>query len=226
MAVVAAHPDDEVLGCGGTIARHVAAGDSVHVLIMAEGVTSRSEVRNRDQVARDLTELGNCARMAHSVLGSTELLLLDCPDNRMDGLNLLEVVKKVEAFLDRVRAQVVYTHFPGDLNIDHRVVCDAVQAACRPLPGSGVESVFFFEVASSTEWRMPGSAPKFEPNYFVDISATLDLKLRALESYGSEMRPWPHARSVDASRDRARYRGASVGVDAAEAFVLGRQVLR
>lgn len=224
VAVVAAHPDDEVLGCGATIARHTAAGDQVHVLIVAEGVTSRSATRSRDDAKAGLSDLALSARRAHAILGSESLEMLAFPDNRMDSVDLLEVVKEIERFLLKVCPDTVYTHFPEDLNIDHRIVSDAVQVACRPIPGCGIKQLLMFEVASSTEWRV-ASPVTFSPNYFVEVSATLEVKKRALSAYASEMRPWPHARSLEAVESLAKWRGASAGVIAAEAFVLGRAIV-
>jgi LmbE family N-acetylglucosaminyl deacetylase len=225
VAVVAAHPDDEVLGCGGTIARHAAEGDEVHVLIVAEGATSRGVVRDRAASGDALSQLAASARRANQLLGTAELELLEFPDNRLDGVDLLDVVKAVESFFDKCKPQTVYTHWPSDLNVDHRVVSEAVQTACRPIPKSTQEQILFFEVPSSTEWRL-GAGGRFEPNHFVDISATLELKRSALAAYGSEMRPWPHSRSLEAVQSLARWRGATVGMEAAEAFVLGRALIR
>jgi N-acetylglucosamine malate deacetylase 1 len=222
IAVVAAHPDDEVLGCGAAIARHAIAGDSVHILILSEGVTSRDAVRSRARAEGQLSELASSARKAHAILGSTSLEMLEFPDNRLDGVDLLDVIKPIEAFLDKVHPEALYTHFPGDLNIDHRIVSEAVQVACRPVPGTTLKQLLMFEVASSTDWR--AGSGSFSPNYFVEIAATLELKRRALSAYASEIRPWPHARSLEAVEALARWRGASVGLSAAEAFVLGRGI--
>jgi len=224
IAVIAAHPDDEVLGCGATIARHTVAGKQVHVLILSEGATSRDAVRSRANAQVQLSELAVSAQKAHAILGSASLEMLAFPDNRLDSIDLLDVVKPIEAFLQKVDPEAVYTHFPNDLNIDHRVVSEAVQVACRPVPGCGIKHLFMFEVASSTEWRV-ASPTGFNPNYFVDISATLELKKRALCAYATEIRPWPHARSLEAVEALAKWRGASVGVSAAEAFVLGRGIV-
>jgi LmbE family N-acetylglucosaminyl deacetylase len=220
--VIAAHPDDEVLGCGGVIARHVRAGDSVRVVILAEGVTSRIGVTAR---AEALQQLRTAAAQANQILGATELLLEGLPDNRLDSLDRLAVIQRVEAHIERWQPTVVYTHHVGDVNVDHQVLHHAVVTACRPQPGRSVERLLFFEVASSTEWQPPGSGVPFQPNWFVDISETLDAKLAALEAYRAEMRGWPHPRSLRAVEHMARWRGSSVGVAAAEAFGLGRQIL-
>ena len=224
--VVAAHPDDEVLGCGGTIARHAAAGDNVSVFIAAEGATSRDSARNAKARSRDILDLREAARRAAAILGARILEFGDFPDNRMDTVPLLDVVKKVESVISRVKPSVVYTHHGCDLNIDHRVLHQAVVTSCRPMPKQCVTRLFFFEVMSSTEWQTPGAQPAFSPTWFVDISRALVKKRKALGAYRKEMRPWPHARSFRSIESLARYRGASVGVEAAEAFVLGRGLSR
>ena len=222
--VIAAHPDDEILGCGGTIAKHVQAGDEVYVAILAEGLTSRDQTRNRENHLDGLSELEKSAQRANQILGVASLVMLDFPDNRMDSLDRLDVTKAVEELIRKYQPEIVYTHHVGDVNIDHRVIHDAVITACRPLAGNPVKTILFFEVASSTEWQPPGSAPTFAPNWFVDISDTLNLKLEALEAYASEMRAWPHSRSIKALEHLAHWRGATISVDAAEAFMLGRQL--
>lgn len=224
--VIAAHPDDEVLGCGGTIATHSRAGDEVHVVIMAEGMTSRLPKRNRGAFAKELKSLGQAARKANKILGATSVTLLDFPDNRMDSLDRLDITKAVEDLVKKFQPTIVYTHHVGDVNIDHRCIHDAVITACRPLPGHCVETILFWETSSSTEYQPPQSAPPFLPNWWNDISATLDLKLDALRAYHVEMRPWPHARSLEAIEHLAKWRGASIGVSAAEAFMLGRKINR
>ncbi|HKP95122.1 MAG TPA: PIG-L deacetylase family protein [Fibrobacteria bacterium] len=220
--VVAAHPDDEVLGCGATMAAHARKGDRVHVLILAEGLTSRDPERNRGSRAGGLSRLARAARKAHSILGVSGTTLEAFPDNRMDSVPLLDVVKVIESRIAAVRPDVIYTHHAGDLNIDHRVVHQAVATACRPLPGTALRSLLCFEVPSSTEWQIQSPASAFAPNWHVDVTDTLALKLKALKAYASEMRPWPHSRSLEAVEHLARWRGASAGWDAAEAFMLGR----
>jgi len=223
--VVAAHPDDEVLGCGGTIARHADAGDQVQVLIVAEGATSRQQQRNRLQAGDELSALSKAAKTAGSILGAAGVELLDFPDNRLDSLDRLDLIKRLEECIDRHQPQVVYVHHAGDVNVDHRRLHEAVVTACRPTPGHPVRRLLSFEVASSSEWQPPGSAPAFQPNWFVDISGQWRRKREALVAYSSEMRPWPHARSLEALEHLARWRGAQVGVEAAEAFCLLRQLV-
>lgn len=222
--VIAAHPDDEALGCGGTIARYAQAGREVRTLILGEGLTSRSRERDRDQYAGKLSRLVEAAQRANEILGVRSLTLKSLPDNRMDSLDRLEIIQEIEEFVRESRGGVVYTHHRGDLNVDHQIVHEAVVTACRPIPDQPVTKLCFFEVPSSTEWQVPALPTPFVPNYFVEITDTLALKLEALRAYHSEIRPWPHARSIEAVEHLARWRGATVGVCAAEAFVLGREV--
>jgi N-acetylglucosamine malate deacetylase 1 len=221
---VAAHPDDEVLGCGATLAWHAQRGDDVGIAILAEGATSRQERRDRVQAAQALEDLAGAAEAARRILGAGHLWLHDFPDNRMDGVELLDVVKRVEAILDEFRPERVYTHHGGDLNVDHRVVHRAAVTACRPVPGQTVQTLLFFEVPSSTEWQPSGCAPGFAPNWYVDIAATLPRKLAALDAYAAELRAYPHPRSREAVEALARWRGACAGLAAAEAFMLGRHL--
>lgn len=217
--VVAAHPDDEVLGCGATLARHAAAGDRVHVLILADGVGARQDGPGEAAAARM-----QAARDAAACLGVEPPRLLDLPDNRLDSLPLLDIVQRVEAVVAELRPRVLYTHHAGDLNIDHRIAHQAVMTACRPVPGACWRRIFCFEVASSTEWQTPRAQDAFLPNWYVDAGATLARKLEALQAYADELRPWPHPRSLQAVEYLARWRGASVGMEAAEAFMLARAI--
>jgi N-acetylglucosamine malate deacetylase 1 len=219
--VVAAHPDDDVLGCGGTMAKLSAAGHAVHVLTMADGVSARAVAPGA--AAPELLAVRNAAASkAASILGCASMETRPLPDNRLDGVDLLDVVKLIEEHIDRLKPHVVFTHHTGDLNVDHQIVHEAVLVACRPVPGQSVKNLYFFEVPSATEWRVSG-AP-FQPNHFVDISATLAQKRDALAAYDDEMRPFPHARSIRAVEALAVWRGATVGVNAAEAFMVGRQI--
>jgi len=221
--VVAAHPDDEVLGCGGTIAAHARRGDEVRVLLLAEGITSRHAGRS-GATRGELARLHAAAEKANQLLGVKKLILQKFPDNCMDTVPLLEVVRAVESVMKAFPPEVVYTHHAGDLNVDHRIANQAVNTACRPLPGQSARTLLYFEVPSSTDWQPSAAAMPFAPNWYSDISATLPLKLKALRAYAAEMRPWPHARSLESVEALARVRGASVGVKAAEAFALGRHL--
>jgi len=221
--VVVAHPDDEVLGCGGVIIRHTDRGDRVHVLVLGEGVTSRSESREQAP-PQEIETLRTQSRMAAAILGVAQLVLRDLPDNRFDSLPLLDIVKEVERVRDEFQPEVVYTHHWGDLNIDHRLTCQAVMTAFRPHGGDKVRELLAFEVPSSTGWGYPSPDAAFVPNYFVDVSGTIERKIEAMLAYQSEVRPSPHPRSIEAMRALAEYRGAWAGLEFGEAFVLLRGV--
>lgn len=220
--IIAAHPDDEVLGCGGTIARLANEGVLVHVAFLADGVFSR-ESGQKDQ-QEELNDRRAAAQQACDILGVKTVSFGDFPDNKMDAVPLLDIVKAVEELISKHQPDALFTHHCGDVNIDHRCIHEAVIAACRPQNGHPVKKLLAFEVASSTEWQLPHSGPVFLPNYFVDISNTLDKKLAALDLYAKELRPWPHPRSRKAVEHLAHWRGATMGVEAAEAFMLGRQL--
>ncbi len=220
IAVIVAHPDDEVLGCGGTIRRHTLAGDEVWLVILADGETSRDAVAGEKEIADRESTL----RSAAEILGVQHHITHRLPDNRLDTVPLLDLTKLVERHIREIAPVAVYTHHAGDLNVDHRRVHQAVVTTCRPQPGCTVRKLAFFEIPSSTEWQTPSSGLSFAPNWFVDISATLETKLKALKAYQGEMRPWPHARSYEAVEHLARWRGATIGCAAAEAFVTGRDI--
>lgn len=220
--VVAAHPDDEVLGCGGTMARWSMQGHRVIVAFMADGVGARDRSGAVEEEA--LRRRRDAASQACRILGADTHTFGDMPDNRLDTLPLLDIVQAVEQLIHVYSPGTVLTHHAGDVNIDHQRIHQAVVTACRPLPGHPVKRLLFFEVASSTEWQPPGSAPAFTPQVFVDIGTTLEHKMAALKAYVEEMRSWPHARSYRACEHHARWRGASVGMEAAEAFMLGRDL--
>ena len=220
--VVAAHPDDEALGCGGTMARHVAAGDIVHVLFLADGVGARHD----EAPVAEFEERDRAAAAAMADLGAQPAHKLDLPDNRLDTVALLDVVRGVEDIVNEVRPRIIYTHHAGDLNIDHRIAHQAVMTACRPLPGSTFEAVYAFEVPSSTEWAGPSYDGAFRPTHFVEITAQLDAKRKALGHYAAEMRPSPHPRSLETVESLARLRGSTIGVPAAEAFMVLWQIHR
>ncbi|MBK8136733.1 MAG: PIG-L family deacetylase [Chloroflexi bacterium] len=215
--VVAAHPDDEVLGCGGTIARLAQEDFEVYIAILGEGITSRfvsSEQADPSLVAK----LHSNSHEAAKIVGAKDLFMFSLPDNRFDTVAILDVVKIIESLIDQLQPRAIYTQHGGDLNIDHYVTYRATMTAARPLPGSPVKSVYAYEVASSTEWAFQKFSPPFCPNVFVDIGATLDIKLRAMQSYESESRTFPHPRSPQALTAIAQRWGSVVGLPAAEAF--------
>lgn len=221
--VVAAHPDDEVLGCGATMARHAAAGDAVCVLILGEGVTSRKGMPAPRRKAA-LKSLQAAAKEAASRLGVKRLVFKGFPDNRFDTVARLDIVHAIEAVVADWKPEIVYTHGAYDLNVDHQVCAEAVKTATRPLPGSRVREVYSFEVPSSTEWRFDPAAA-FHPDLFIDVSATLERKLHALAAYEPEMRSFPHPRSPEYVKALALVRGGQSGLAAAEAFRTVRRLI-
>ncbi|RKX27390.1 MAG: PIG-L family deacetylase, partial [Candidatus Zixiibacteriota bacterium] len=187
--VIAAHTDDEALGCAGTIAKHVASGDEVHLLFMTDGVGSRL-VTDESVLQRK-----NAADKAAKILGVSSKQNFDFPDNQMDSVPLLDIVKRIEGVIDEHQPEIIYTHHIGDLNVDHQVTHKAALTACRPQPSFCVREICAFEVMSSTEWSSTGSAP-FLPNMYVDIADYWDVKSRVLQAYSDEMRQIPHSRSI------------------------------
>lgn len=218
VVAIFAHPDDEVLACGGMLVNHVEKGDDVSILILATGLTSRGEASSKE-----LESLKNDARNAASVLGVTNVEFGDFPDNAMDSVPLLMVVKSVEEFLEKNPATIIYTHHMGDMNIDHEITCRAVLTAARPLPGVKELVILAGEINSSTEYAVP-QMPNFAPTEYHDISNTLDKKIESMAKYQTELREWPHPRSLKAIKHQARNRGAQCGVNAAEAFITLRRI--
>ena len=221
---VVAHADDEALGCGGTLARYASEGRDVYVLILADGESSRSRLPTLG-VDTLVNVRNDAATKAGQILGCKSVECIGLADNRLDGIDLLDIVKHIEHMMSKVSPSTVFTHHSGDVNVDHRVIHEAVLAATRPQIGNPVKELLFFEVPSSSEWTPPGSLPAFVPNCFIDISKTFGIKKNALHIYSNEMRPFPHPRSFQAIEALAQWRGATVGVAAAEAFIIGRSII-
>ena len=213
--VVAAHPDDEILGCGGTVARLIREKHEAYVLVLGEGVTSRGEERNKKSNAAALQKLKREARMANSIIGVKDVIIKGLPDNRFDTMPFLDVVKLVEKVKKEIKPAVIFTHYRNDLNIDHRITCEAVLTATRPMPGECVKKIYSFEVLSSTEYSYPLT---FSPDTFFDITDTIKLKLKAFAEYKSEICKYPHPRSVEGVELSAKTWGIRCGLYLVEAF--------
>lgn len=207
--VVAAHSDDEVLGCGGSLLRHVTRGDEAHVMFLTNGVGARGS--NDGAKARS-----NACQNVMDQIGVTSFRQLDYPDNQLDTVALLEIVRVIEDVISEISPTVIYTHFEGDLNVDHRICSTAVSTACRPLPETNHIQIFGFEVPSSTEWSIKDA---FHPSHYVNIENFLDDKLKLMSMYEDEVRSFPHPRSLEAISALAKWRGSTAGFRAAEAFV-------
>ena len=221
--VVAAHPDDEVLGCWGTMARLVQEGREVYIAILGEGATSRYQERDKADQSKVETLLDNSQQVA-DMIGAKQVLNYGLPDNRFDTLSLLDVVKIVEKLIVEIEPAVIYTHHPSDLNIDHGVVFRATLTATRPVSGCPVRDLFAFEIPSSTEWSFNTYQPEFRPNVFVDITDTMEMKVKSMQTYKSESRHFPHPRSPEALLAIASHWGSVVGVKHAEPFELIRSL--
>ena len=214
--VVAAHADDEALGCGGTIAKHIAAGDQVEVIFLTNGVSARVYHNHDDTAQRSLASI-----KAMKALGVTNIHPFNFPDNKMDTVPLLDIVKVIEQIINNVEPNIIYTHFIYDLNIDHQVTHKAVMTACRPQQHSSVKKILTFEVLSSTEWNS-SALPQFNPQYIIDIADYWETKVQALQCYQEEMRTFPHSRSIECVEALATLRGATHGFAKAEAFFVER----
>jgi LmbE family N-acetylglucosaminyl deacetylase len=215
--VFAAHPDDEVLGMGGTIAQHVLRGDAVRVVCVTDGSSTQypGDAARREQKNRE-------ARAAAETLGVREYVHLDLPDMRLDTLPHVEINRVVEEHVQAQRPEVVYTAHP-DVNRDHRTLFDSVAVATRPAPDQPARRILTYAPTSSTEWT-PAATNWFVPNWFVDITDTLRRKLDAFACFETEQRPYPHPRSTRALEAHAEFFGATVGCEYAEPFVLVRSV--
>ncbi len=216
--IVGAHPDDEVLGLGGTIAKHSHDGDTVSVLILTDGHSSRSKGEDKEVIERRRNSLINCCQ----VLGVENVFLEDLPDQGLDHQPLTKIVKLIEKYAEKVKPDIAYIHHRGDLNMDHQIAFRASLTAFRPV-GSYPKKIYSYETFSSTEWGDPFEK-SFSPNHFVDITDYFDVKLRAIKCYESELREYPHPRSLDALEIFARKWGTVIGVTYAESFVLIRSI--
>ena len=211
--VIAAHPDDETLGMGGTIHKLIKAGDEVHVMFLSTGVGSRESDRE------DSTARLSAARHALGLLGCERISVGNFPDNSFDSVGVLAIAKHIELRVDEIQPNVVYTNFHSDLNIDHRLTAEASLVAARPKPKSPINELYFYEVLSSTGWQF--GAKQFLPTYFVNVSDSMSQKIAALHAYATEMDESPAARSNDSLIALAKSRGNFIGYEYAEAFEVG-----
>jgi len=216
--VIAAHPDDEVLGVGGTVLRHVENSDKVFALILGEGVLSRD-----GSTLENVKKLRNQTESASKIIGFEKEFFCDFPDNGFDTVSLLSIIKKVEFFIEKIKPEIVYTHFQNDLNVDHRRTFEAVLTACRPCNVNAPEELYTFETLSSTEWQAK-NALQFQPNNYVDIERFIEKKIKAMKEYFLEIKQYPNSRSEKGIRILAQYRGLESGLKFAEALCLIRRI--
>lgn len=220
--VVAAHPDDELLGVGATIVKHIENGDMCYALILGEGITSRYNKRDLADISK-VEELHEDTFQAAKVIGYEKVYLENFPDNRFDSVDLLDIIKIIEKYIEKIKPDIIYTHHSGDLNVDHRKAYEAVLTATRPIGDFYVKEIYCFETVSSTEWNFEYN-DIFKPNYFIDVTFTLDKKLEAVNFYKSEMKNFPHPRSIENLEITAKRWGSVIGKKYAEAFEVVRIV--
>ncbi|MBF7066977.1 PIG-L family deacetylase [Campylobacter volucris] len=209
--IIAAHPDDEVLGCFGAVGKMIKQGYEAYTLILGEGKTSRNE----ENIENQKSILENELILANNIIGVKKVFREYFPDNSFDKVALLEIVKAIENTKNEIKPDIIFTHYENDLNIDHQITYQATITATRSLPDESVKEIYSFEVLSSTEWKYPLS---FSPDVFYDISDTLNLKLKAMSCYKSELKDFPHPRSLEGIELNAKYNGMRVGLKYAEAF--------
>ena len=215
--VVAAHPDDEAIGCFGTLLKHYKFGDEINIIFLTDGVSSRG-INKKKKYERKK----NCLKVLKIIgLKSKNVFFLDYPDNMMDAVPLLDVIKNIEEIKKKIQPNVLYTHFSNDLNIDHRIAYQAAITASRPSKNETIKKILCFEIVSSTEWS-DKNKQIFSPNYFVDISKFINRKLKALAIYDKEIKKSPNARSLENIKNLALLRGSRAGVNYAEAFFIER----
>jgi LmbE family N-acetylglucosaminyl deacetylase len=217
--VIAAHPDDELLGLGGTIARHTSSGESVTIVFIADAGTARYEDKTIQSVRQ-------CALQAAIQLGVSDVRFAGLADQNLDTRPILQVTQWIERILLDIRPRIIYTHHRGDINRDHQVVHEATLTAARPYNTPYVERILCYETPSATEWAGAYFENCFVPSVYVDITAHLESKLMAMSAYTTELRPFPHPRSLEALRARAAHWGSVIGVTAAEPFMLMREIQR
>lgn len=230
--IIAAHPDDEILGMGGTILKHSKNGDKIRTIYLATGISSRRNFNQKNAskytvtkkeekaITNQIQKLRQNAINANKTLKVNSVEFYDFPDNEMDSISLLEIVKTIENEIQKFKPDKIYTTHKGDLNIDHQIAFQATLTACRP-GTSNVKEILSFEVPSSTEWSYPNS---FNPNLFVDISKELEMKLKAMACFKSEIRKFPHPRSKKSLQSIATRWGSVSGTHSAEAFEIIRKI--
>jgi LmbE family N-acetylglucosaminyl deacetylase len=226
--LVVAHPDDEVLGPGATMHRLIKDyGCVVRAVILGEGITSRSDTRNLEEWHEQLKVHKANIETARRYIGYESVGVYDFPDNRFDSIALLDIIKVIETEKAEFNPDFIFTHHGGDVNVDHQKTFEAVITATRPMAHEKTSSIITFETMSGTEWRASSDPKQFIPNLFFEVSEqALVAKIKAMESYEFERRPYPHPRSPEALRIRAQMWGVANGLAFAEAFQIIRSVIR
>lgn len=224
--IVVAHPDDEILGLGATMHKIIRETNcETRVVILGEGITSRSDNRDTEIWKKELQIHRSNIESATATIGYGNVSVYDFPDNRFDSVDLLDLVKTIEKEKQDFNPDIIFTHHGGDVNIDHQMTFQAVNTACRPMEQENVRSIITFETASGTEWIASTDPRRFVPNFYFSIGKEdLDAKIKAMESYEFEKRPYPHPRSPEALEIIAKRWGTVVGTQMAEAFCVVRHI--
>ena len=222
IAVIAAHPDDEVIGCGGTLVKHIKEeGAQVNILFMSDGESSRFNEIN-DECKNLIVKREKFALQVADFIGINSVKFLRLKDNQLDLYSKLKITKDIETFLDLHKPNIIYTHFGGDLNIDHQITFEAVMTAARPTAKSFIKNIYSFEIQSSTELGLKEN--KFHPNMYVNVSNSIDIKKSLLDIYKSELRDYPSSRSIESIIGKNMQRGSEAGIEYAEAFIVNRSI--
>lgn len=224
--IVVAHPDDELLGLGATMNKLINENNvKTHVVILGEGITSRSNLRDLKQWENELATHKVNILNAQKAIGYHTVSTYDFPDNRFDSVALLDIVKVIEKEKQQFNPEIIFTHHGGDLNVDHQRTFEAVMTACRPMEHEAVKAIITFETPSGTEWRANSDPRHFLPNFFMSVnSENIESKIEGMECYEFESRAFPHPRSPEALRIQAQRWGIIIGVNYAEAFNIVRMI--
>lgn len=217
--IVAAHPDDEVLGCFATVAKLIEEGYDAYTLILSGGKTARENVKKEELIL--LQEETN---KANKTIGIKKVFTADFPDNAFDSVALLKIVKEIEKVKEEIKPEIIFTHHIGDMNIDHQITHKAVLTATRPMQNECVRTIYAMEIPSSSEWNSFSAESAFIPNVFFEVEKTISLKIEAMSKYKSELREYPHPRSLEHIKELAKVNGNKVGLNYSENFILVRSI--
>lgn len=216
--VIAPHPDDEILGVGGTIAKYIANGDNVYVCIVTKGKPPMFDSMQVSQVRDEAVK-------AHKILGITDTFFLDFPAVQLEEVPKSELNAAILKVIDKVKAEVVYLPHRGDIHLDHKIVFDSSMVALRPVRENNVKEIYCYETLSETEWDAPNVTNVFIPDTWVDITGFINQKIKAMSVFESQLYSYPHPRSIEAIEALSRYRGSNMGIHNAEAFMTIRKII-
>ena len=221
--VFAAHPDDELLGCGATLLKYQKKGFKIKIFFFGDGESSRNI--NKKKIFKSIIKREKQAEKVSKKGKFEKPIFKRFPDNRLDTVPILDIIKFIEKQIRENKPEIIFTHFENDLNIDHQIIYKAVITASRPLSKTFVKKIYSFEIPSSTDFFLSRKSKKiFNPNFYIDVDSTIDKKINLLKIYTGEMKKWPHPRSLKSIKNLAMYRGSQIGVKYAEAFIIVREL--